>query len=64
MLLLAIGVPWYWGWLPGLASALVWGMPAWGAVSLAASVGASIWTVVLLQRRWPDELQSRDEECR
>ena len=63
LLLLAVGVPWYWEWFPETAARLVLGMPVWAAVSLAASAAASFWTVLLLAQKWPEERAGDADEA-
>jgi len=53
--LLAIGIPWYW---PDDEFTVVFGMPAWVVVAIVVSIGASIFTAVLLHEPWPNEDQT------
>ena len=52
LILLAIGVPWYW---PRGSTAVWFGMPAWVVTAIVASVATSVLTAVLLSRPWPGE---------
>jgi hypothetical protein len=53
LLLLLLAVPWYW---PADSRALLFGVPAWVAVSILVSFVVSVFTAwVLLRHRWPGE---------
>ena len=55
VLLLAVGIPWYW---PREAALYWWGIPAWVVIAVGTSGVASIFTACVLARAWPGE----DEE--
>lgn len=61
LLLLAIGIPWYW---PSHDRTIWFGMPAWVVVAIAASTLASCLTAWLLLRPWPGEDSEADMEDR
>jgi len=52
LLLILIGIPWYW---PADDRRVWFGMPAWTAVALAASVLTSAFTAFVIGRFWPDD---------
>ncbi len=52
LLLVAIGVPWYW---PSGRMILWFGWPAWVLTAVASSLAASALTAWVLGRRWPGE---------
>jgi len=65
LLLLLVATPWYWQFLPEpLAVRTVMGMPLWAMVSVLASLAVSIYTAVLLMKRWPAELAEQEQPQR
>jgi len=50
--LMLVGVPWYW---PAGDDTVLGGLPAWVVVAVLASALTSIYTAILLRRRWPGE---------
>ena len=50
--LFVLGVPWYFP--EGAVHPVIWGFPAWAAMSLLCSVGLSLVTAYLVLRHWPD----------
>ncbi|MGR9091436.1 MAG: hypothetical protein ACU85U_12725 [Gammaproteobacteria bacterium] len=58
VLLLAIGIPWYW---PADDHRIVLGMPGWVIIAIAASACASIFTAWLLAKPWPDESKPEND---
>lgn len=56
--LFVMGVPWYW---PPGDRTLWMGIPAWVVVSVLVSAVASLYTILVLCRRWPGEDQCDSE---
>lgn len=54
-LLLLLGVPWYWQFIPWASERLVLGLPCWVVVSVAGSACVSVHTAFILRRPWPGE---------
>lgn len=52
--MLAVGIPWYW---PANDTSVWLGMPAWVVVAILVGAAASLFTLWLLKRPWPDEAQ-------
>lgn len=52
MLLFGVSVPWY---LPGGSQPQIWlGLPHWVVISLLATIGIALFTVVVINRYWAD----------
>ena len=62
LVLMAIGVPWYWRVLPLDGTTLWLGMPAWVTLAVFASAATSIYTAWLLRKPWPGEDQADRKE--
>ncbi len=58
VVLLAVGIPWYW---PHDDHRIVLGMPGWVIIAIAASACASIFTAWLLAKPWPDESRPEND---
>ena len=56
--LIAVGIPWYW---ESDNYSIIFGMPAWLGIAIAASFAASIFTAWLLRRPWPTESASEHD---
>jgi hypothetical protein len=56
--LFGIGIPWYW---PQGSTALWFGMPAWVVMAVAASVGVSVLTAIVLRQPWPGEEEAEQD---
>jgi len=54
LVLLAIGIPWYW---PADNLVIVFGMPGWVIVAIGVSFVASVFTAWLLRKPWPGEME-------
>ncbi len=52
LVLIVVGIPWYW---PSDNHTVIFGMPAWVIVAIAASLVCSIFTASLLWSPWPSE---------
>jgi hypothetical protein len=52
-MLYAIAIPWYWP--EGYRGALIFGLPTWAAVSLAATLALAVWTAFVIHRYWDEE---------
>ncbi len=52
-MLYAIAIPWYWP--EGYRGALIFGLPTWAAVSLAATLALAVWTAFVIHRYWNEE---------
>ena len=58
LVLIALGVPWYW---PQFNHSIVLGVPGWVMVAIVVSFVASVFTAWLLWQPWPGEsVDSRD----
>ena len=55
IMLFLVAIPWYWQWMPRVASLVVGGFPVWVLVSILGSAGVSFWTVATLAKPWPHE---------
>ena len=51
-LLYAVAIPWYWP--KGYRGALIFGLPTWAAVSLAATLALAVWTAFVIHRYWDE----------
>jgi hypothetical protein len=51
-MLYAVAIPWYWP--EGYRGPLVLGLPAWAAVSLAATLALAAWTAFVIYRFWDE----------
>lgn len=58
VVLLAIGIPWYW---PADDDRIVLGMPGWVIVAIVASACASAFTAWLLAKPWPAESRPEND---
>jgi len=53
LLLFAASIPWY---IPADAPLRLWlGLPHWVVISLVATLGVAVFTVVVIRRFWPNE---------
>ena len=59
--LVVIGVPWYWQWLPSFAQIRWLGLPVWVITSLSASALVSLQTVWVLRQPWENEREGDHE---
>ena len=51
LVLMAIGIPWYW---PQDDTSIWFGVPAWVAIAVATSFCASVFTALRYIKRWPE----------
>lgn len=59
LLLLALGIPWYW---PADDRSTVAGVPSWVAMAVLCGLLAAVLTAYLLRRAWPDDEEGSDRD--